>query len=438
MHQRRFARLELLRRASAVQAHRIWVRLRGALIVSTAVFVGILLWRSGYPAWRLVSLGALFGAVLVIPILAGLEMDSPPCRSPRRRHDWATQAVLGSILLMVGLTGGLRSPFMIWPPAVFFMVMLRYGWSRTARKALGLMAVATAAMALLPQTWLGPALPADAFTSLVVWTLGVSIALDVGYVVALMKSMVADRASLDRAREQLMAQACTRARELERVGAELSHELKNPLQAIKILVQLAARRAAEPEVREQLKVVEGEVDRMHRLIREHLSFSRPFDKLEPEPVALGTLADDVVAVLGARASSAGVALRRRGEARAEADPRRLREALHNLVSNAIEASPRGTSVEVEIAEVGGSARITVRDEGRGMPPETLQRLGTPFFTTREEGTGLGVVLAGSALRQHGGTLTYDSEPGRGTVAVATLPLHRHRTAGSIDGAFAHR
>ena len=93
----------------------------------------------------------------------------------------------------------------------------------------------------------------------------------------------------------------------------------------------------------------------------------------------------------------------------------------DLVANAIEATPPGGEVVVEVRPSAGRAEIMVRDTGRGMPPETLRRLGTPFFSTREGGTGLGVVLARSAIALHGGSLDYESEPGRGTTARATLP-----------------
>ena len=151
-------------------------------------------------------------------------------------------------------------------------------------------------------------------------------------------------------------------------------------------------------------------------------------------MALGTLADEVISAMDARAASAGVVLRRRGDATIEADPRRLKDALFNLVGNAVEATPEGGRVEVEIHESERAARIAVRDSGRGMPPEVLERLGTPFFTTRDEGTGLGVVVARAAFAQHGGSLVYASEPGQGTTATGTLPLrYAHR---SDDGAAA--
>jgi signal transduction histidine kinase len=156
------------------------------------------------------------------------------------------------------------------------------------------------------------------------------------------------------------------------------------------------------------------------------------EALQPRPVALGALADEVLSVMDARAATAGVRLQRRGDAVIEADPRRLKDALFNLIGNAVEATPEGGKVDVEIEEVERSARIAVRDSGRGMPPEVLDRIGTPFFTTRDEGTGLGVVVARATFAQHGGSLVYSSEPGRGTTALGILPVKS--TQGSGDGA----
>jgi signal transduction histidine kinase len=126
-----------------------------------------------------------------------------------------------------------------------------------------------------------------------------------------------------------------------------------------------------------------------------------------------------------------VALRRRGDAAITADPLRLKEALLNLVVNALEASAAGGRVEVEIAQAEGAARVVVRDFGRGMSHDVLARIGTPFFTTREEGTGLGVALARATFVRHGGALEYASRPGAGTTATATLPVRVERRS---DGA----
>ncbi|MBI5543427.1 MAG: HAMP domain-containing histidine kinase [Deltaproteobacteria bacterium] len=232
------------------------------------------------------------------------------------------------------------------------------------------------------------------------------------------------------ARDLVAQQALGRAHELELMSSRLSHELKNPLGAIKALVQLSARSAADAETRERLQVVEGEVERMQGILQDYLTFSRPLESLQLEEVALGELADEVLSVLDGRAKSAGVTLQRAGEARAHVDPRRVKEALVNLVANAIEASPRGGAIEVGLATDGGQALLSVRDHGCGMSPEVLARLGTPFFTTRDDGNGLGVLLARGVFRQHGGSLEYVSEPGQGTTVMGRLPLKEEASHGA--------
>jgi signal transduction histidine kinase len=83
-------------------------------------------------------------------------------------------------------------------------------------------------------------------------------------------------------------------------------------------------------------------------------------------------------------------------------------------------------VDVRIAARDGAAEIRVRDSGRGMPREVLERVGTPFFTTREQGTGLGAAMARAAFAQHGGELRYSSEVGRGTTVTGILPFTQEK------------
>jgi signal transduction histidine kinase len=218
---------------------------------------------------------------------------------------------------------------------------------------------------------------------------------------------------------QGVAPELPRAWDVEALGVTVAHELKNPLTGVKALVQLGLRNPAEARSHERLALLEREITRMQRILQRHLSSSRR--QLTRARVALGPLVSDALAVLSARADEARVRLVWRGDATVEADPLRLEEALVNLVANAIEATPRGGEVVVEVLQQGDRAEIAVRDTGRGMRPETLRRVGTPFFTTREDGTGLGVALARSAFAEHGGTLRYESAPGKGTTVRATLP-----------------
>ena len=210
-------------------------------------------------------------------------------------------------------------------------------------------------------------------------------------------------------------------RDLEQVGLKVAHELKNPLSALKALVQLGLRNPAEGPSHERLALLEREVMRMQEILQAHLSSGRPLEEMAPVRVHLGRLVSDTLLVLSARAEAARVRLSSRGDAFVDGDPRRLGEALLNLVANGIEATPPGGEVVVEVRSGIDRIEILVRDTGRGIPPETLSRLGTPFFTTREEGTGLGVALASSVMALHGGSLRYESELGKGTSVTAALP-----------------
>ncbi len=216
----------------------------------------------------------------------------------------------------------------------------------------------------------------------------------------------------------------------EQLGIEVAHELKNPLAAVKALAQLGLREAGEAPAHERLRVIEREAGRMEEILRRYLASPRTLKHAPPAPlelarVELAPLVSRVLLSLSALASIGRVRLSSRGDATIEAEPRRLEEALLNLVANAIEATPSGGAVVVEVRQAGEDVEIAVRDTGRGMERETLARVGTPFFTTRAHGSGLGVVLARSVLADHGGSLRYESKPGEGTTAVARLPGGSH-------------
>jgi signal transduction histidine kinase len=165
-----------------------------------------------------------------------------------------------------------------------------------------------------------------------------------------------------------------------------------------------------------------EVARMEGIMRDYLSFSRPLEDLRLASVDLATVADNVVALLEGRAAASGVTIERKGRSVMLAgDGRRLEEAVLNLAANALEATPRGGRVYLEIDRQEACSVLRVRDTGRGMTAAVLEKLGTPFFTTRPEGTGLGVVLARSVITQHGGQLEWKSTPGAGTTATVVFP-----------------
>jgi signal transduction histidine kinase len=324
-------------------------------------------------------------------------------------------------VVTAAITGGLHSPHTLVIFMTFSALYSRYGWLPRGRASFALFCGGVLAMALLPRRWAGPVLAEPWFSLAAGVAMIGTFAVHARFVGALRLSAAQAAQAALRAHDELADQALSRARELELVGSRLSHELKNPLAAIKALVQLTHRAASEPIVQKQLGVVSREVDRMAAVLQSHLGFSRPFERVDRVELDFGDLADSVLALMEGRAKSAGVALQRRGDARAAVDAQRIRGALVNLVANAIEACPAGGLVEIAIEDDDTSARFVVTDTGAGMPPEVVERVGTPFFTTQERGTGLGVTLARAAFEQHGGTLEYRSTPGEGTSAIGSLP-----------------
>lgn len=392
------------------------------------------LWAAGYPRWRTALVGALLlgnwlrNMVFKHLVLAVNRSEKPKACTLSSTAAWLMG--IASLFVVIGLSGGLRSPFLIAMMGPLSGMLVYFGWSRETKAALRVVAVGFFALVVLPNEWLGPTVQSPWFARLAGLTLFSAIFLHSTYLVAMTRALRESLGRTDRARERLAQEAMARARELEQLSAQLSHELKNPLGAIKALVQLSRRDACDDASRERLGVAENEIERMHSIIQEYLSFSRPLDRLRREPVALGALADEVLELLGAQAGNARVDLRRSGDADVEVDPRRVREAVFNLVANAIDATPPGGTVQVSIARRDGVAELQVVDSGRGMPREVLERVGTPFFTTREQGTGLGVAMARAAFSQHGGSLEYRSVEGRGTTVTGIIPVDRRATLGA--------
>lgn len=399
-----------------------FARIKLPLMVAYYVAATAQLALSGYPRGRVLGVAVVFAWSTLSQTMQAL------CA----RRGRLTSRALPPMQIMASaamtacyaLTGGLASPLLVGYLTPMVGTLMMYGRGREAGLSAVTIGLGTLVLALLPASARGPQVAQPWSMLLSATTIVFALSILWAGVSALSEAYRSSDRQLQRTREEMAAAAFARARSLEQIGAKVAHELKNPLAAIKGLVQLLARTqpgSGDARARERLAVVEGEVTRMESILREYLDFSRPLEELEPQAVDLGKLAAEVVAVLEARSHSGGVTTRATGAATVQGDPRRLKEAMLNLVANALEATPPGGAVAVEVRDTPRGALVEVRDSGRGMPPEVLARVGTPFFTTRPAGTGLGVTLARAAFVQHGGELRYDSAPGKGTVAIATVP-----------------
>jgi signal transduction histidine kinase len=225
-------------------------------------------------------------------------------------------------------------------------------------------------------------------------------------------------------REEVFAESAAHARSLEGVAARLAHEVKNPLAAIKGLSTHMARGAGDEKTKERLDIVAQEADRLQAIVDGFLGFTRGLDDLRIARVLPYDVARELVVLLETRAEEAGVAIEVIGDERADVrgDARKIRQALLNVVLNALEASPRGSSVTIAVARgAPDTVRVRVTDRGAGMSAAVLERLRKPHFTTKPRGSGLGVAIARAFVEQHGGTMTIESAEGAGTTVVIELP-----------------
>jgi signal transduction histidine kinase len=217
---------------------------------------------------------------------------------------------------------------------------------------------------------------------------------------------------------------------LGRMATQVAHEIKNPLAGLRLYVrhleQRLTRTAGDAEARELAVKIATTVDHLASVVSEITAFGRP-PELHREPTAIHPLLDECLELARARRPTDGIEIVRAYDPTvptAHLDARELRKAFLNLILNALEALEGGGRLTLSTACVAGSGTvtITIEDTGPGMTEETLARAFDLFFTTKPDGTGLGMSIARSVINLHAGELTVSSRLGHGTKVQARLPL----------------
>ena len=213
---------------------------------------------------------------------------------------------------------------------------------------------------------------------------------------------------------------------LGRMAATVAHEIKNPLSAIKSIAQVMREdESLRNEYERDLGLIVGETDRLSQSVTQLLSFAR---KESPAGQALSVdeLLRSVADLFRANAREQGIALDCEVNVQAELAGRSaaaLRDALSNLVLNALQATPQGGRVAMSAVTTNGDLVISVQDSGSGVPADLRERIWEPFFTTRQRGTGLGLAIVRKRVQEIGGSASLDvAHNGHGALFQLRIPL----------------
>ncbi|HSD90935.1 MAG TPA: protoglobin domain-containing protein [Kofleriaceae bacterium] len=213
---------------------------------------------------------------------------------------------------------------------------------------------------------------------------------------------------------------------LQTLSAGLAHEVRNPLNAAKLQLELLDRRVRkltqDPKLLEPSELANHEIARLTGLLNEFLAFARApeLHAGQHDVVAIAHQVLELERPFAERGCVAVGLAPASGVMFAYTDPGKLHQIIQNLVRNAIEATPSNGKVDVELAVEGNGLHVRVRDTGPGMSDEVRRRIFEPFFSTKENGSGMGMSIVHSFVTMHAGSIDIMTSP-RGTLVDVTLP-----------------
>jgi signal transduction histidine kinase len=216
--------------------------------------------------------------------------------------------------------------------------------------------------------------------------------------------------------------AADRLATVGRMAANIAHEIRNPLASLSGAVEVLAGGAPD-ETRERLaQIVLKETGRLNGIIREFLESARPAP-LSRMSVNVAEAVDEVLVLLEHRATPGTLKTVREFAPAVmwSIDVQQFRQAVWNLCLNAVQAMPEGGELRVSIAPVAGRLLVRITDTGEGIAPDDLGHIFEPFFSTRPDGSGIGLALVHRIVQDHGGEIDVQSRPGHGSTFTITVP-----------------
>lgn len=210
------------------------------------------------------------------------------------------------------------------------------------------------------------------------------------------------------------------------LAAGIAHEIRNPLTSLRGFTQLLQFDLGANH--EYVNIMINEIDRINTIVSELLLLAKP-NKFEFKQVLLQKLLDDMITLMNGQANLHGVEIQLLVDSPMRGFyiygiENKIKQVLINIVKNAIEAMPDGGLLTIKVGFEQDQVMIDFIDQGYGIPSDVLAKIGQPFYTTKEKGTGLGLMVCYSIIESHQGILSIDSQEGKGTVVQVKLPYSR--------------
>lgn len=233
----------------------------------------------------------------------------------------------------------------------------------------------------------------------------------------------------ERESEHKKNDVCERLNSLLSMTASVAHEIKNPLAAMSLYIDILKKRLDrlslnDEKLTECTDVLSEEIERLNGIVSGFLMTLRPLN-LPDEPVCLDSLTDDVARLVRYDLESRHIELILKKEENVPgviADLHKIKQVLLNLINNSINAMPDGGRLTLSLFRNGDNVALSVADTGKGIPERLLPRIFDPYFTTSASGTGLGLTIVYQIMKSHGGDIFVDSKEGEGSVFTLLFPI----------------
>ncbi len=232
-------------------------------------------------------------------------------------------------------------------------------------------------------------------------------------------------------------EVATRLAAISRLTGGVAHEIKNPLNAIALHLEvLRSKLDGESEQQSEIDIIAREITRLDRVVKTFLDFNRPVD-LKLEEIDLAALLEEVHNLVGVQAARYRAVVEMQSDVHSaplRADRDLLKQAVLNVVMNGLEAMKSGGTLRIHLSRSGNEHVVSVADQGVGIPPGVRDKVFNLYFSTKQKGSGIGLAMTFRVVQLHGGTIDFTSEPGKGTTFWFRFPVLERENIPAVEEA----